>query len=412
MLGVSLFDFPNAPSSSLLPSPTPPDVSSSSSTAAPLSVTTLSATNQQEQSAKEMEENATFTNGKVDIPVQESGKTSGTSGATSEHSTAVSSQEEHSHDTSSANQSQSLGGGGAKPVAIELSNPGTSSNFGIGARVSRSDGAASSESEDDIANSSESEDRSLSSTSTTTTTNTTSTTTTTTTSTTVTTATQNNIFKKTDKVSQNKEDDNDSKKSKKREGLVTTTGMLSQDDYQFWKAPEINSDGTGFTQKSDIWSIGVVVTELAGLLPSTAPLHPQIVNSFNEYSQNFRDFLSKCLTEDPQQRPTAHELLKHEFLTHVKDSSISQHIKETHLRLKPPPPVPHRAGRPRSMSLDAKIEPLLQKEIQKFTEKYVKSLREEQKNLRAELELVIKENNRLNERLSWVVCEAEKIQTY
>ena len=40
----------------------------------------------------------------------------------------------------------------------------------------------------------------------------------------------------------------------------------------------------------------------------------------SRYSKEFNDFLSKCLVKDPQQRPTASELLKHPFISCTLDS--------------------------------------------------------------------------------------------
>lgn len=38
-----------------------------------------------------------------------------------------------------------------------------------------------------------------------------------------------------------------------------------------------------------------------------------------QYSSDFRNFVSQCLTKDPEKRPSATQLLQHPFITQVKD---------------------------------------------------------------------------------------------
>ncbi|KAL6041423.1 Protein kinase domain-containing protein [Balamuthia mandrillaris] len=84
--------------------------------------------------------------------------------------------------------------------------------------------------------------------------------------------------------------------------------------------------GDGYDQKTDIWSLGMTILELA------EPFHPffsqeplsavfQIVSGpppqltrKEEWSQHFLEFLNLCLDKDPQQRPGATQLLQHQFL--------------------------------------------------------------------------------------------------
>ncbi len=47
------------------------------------------------------------------------------------------------------------------------------------------------------------------------------------------------------------------------------------------------------------------------LIPSREP--PKLKDP-NAWSQNFNDFISKCLVKDPSKRPTASQMLQHPFV--------------------------------------------------------------------------------------------------
>lgn len=104
-----------------------------------------------------------------------------------------------------------------------------------------------------------------------------------------------------------------------------------------WMAPEILS-GNEYDAKIDIWSFGITALELAfGHAPyySCSPMKAMLLilenksptadiyndRSYN-FSSNFHDMVKKCLDKNPNNRPTACQLLKHKFFNLAKPRSI------------------------------------------------------------------------------------------
>nr|KAF6450627.1 mitogen-activated protein kinase kinase kinase 19 [Molossus molossus] len=93
----------------------------------------------------------------------------------------------------------------------------------------------------------------------------------------------------------------------------------------YWMAPEvINASGHG--RKSDIWSVGCTVFEMATGRPPLASMdrvaamfyigaHGGLMPPLPErFSESASDFVRVCLTRDQHERPSAVQLLKHTFL--------------------------------------------------------------------------------------------------
>lgn len=118
---------------------------------------------------------------------------------------------------------------------------------------------------------------------------------------------------------------------------ANTTKRLTFIGTPYWMAPEVienRSSPVPYDTKSDIWSLGITLIELAEAEPPLSEIHPMKVlfqipyrdppqlKSPERWSKDFVNFIAVCLCKDPQQRKTATELLKHPFVQNCKDRSI------------------------------------------------------------------------------------------
>eukprot|EP01132_Coremiostelium_polycephalum_P005425 gene5425-6767_t len=93
----------------------------------------------------------------------------------------------------------------------------------------------------------------------------------------------------------------------------------------YWMAPELIR-GQNYDRKVDIWSLGIMAMEMAESEPpymSFLPLRALFLITTKgipdlkdqaKWSDDFKDFVKKCLEKDVDLRPDAHVLLKHPFL--------------------------------------------------------------------------------------------------
>jgi len=101
----------------------------------------------------------------------------------------------------------------------------------------------------------------------------------------------------------------------------------------FWMAPEVIQE-VGYDVKADLWSLGITCIEMAEGKPPYSNIHPMRaifmipsrpppkLTEPDNWTKDFNDFIAKCLTKNPEQRPVASELLKHPFVTKAKNGSV------------------------------------------------------------------------------------------
>jgi serine/threonine kinase 3 len=93
----------------------------------------------------------------------------------------------------------------------------------------------------------------------------------------------------------------------------------------FWMAPEVIQE-IGYDCVADIWSLGITALEMAEGKPPYGDIHPMRAifmiptkppPSFREpdqWSSDFIDLVSQCLVKNPEERATASDLLRHNFI--------------------------------------------------------------------------------------------------
>ncbi|NXA36110.1 M3K19 kinase, partial [Eudromia elegans] len=93
----------------------------------------------------------------------------------------------------------------------------------------------------------------------------------------------------------------------------------------YWMAPEVINE-SGYGRKSDIWSVGCTVFEMATGKPPLASMdriaamfyigaHRGLMPSLpDRFSRTAADFVHMCLTRDQHERPSAQQLLEHPFV--------------------------------------------------------------------------------------------------
>ena len=107
----------------------------------------------------------------------------------------------------------------------------------------------------------------------------------------------------------------------------------------YWMSPQVILQ-ENYNVKTDIWSLGITCIELAESVPPNEDLKPNVVMNkiaksppkveelinVEEYSESFVDFVGKCLIVDQNKRPSAKELIEHEFIK--KNSKGKDFVKK------------------------------------------------------------------------------------
>ena len=131
--------------------------------------------------------------------------------------------------------------------------------------------------------------------------------------------------------------------------LVSTSGAIKLTDFGYscrlqtreerrkskvgtvaWMAPElVRGEDRGYNASIDIWSYGILAVELAnGDPPNLRKGENAILNHIlngptpaldERWSPGFQDFVNQCLIKNPQERPSARQLLQHSFLSDAEE---------------------------------------------------------------------------------------------
>ncbi|OAY76157.1 Mitogen-activated protein kinase kinase kinase NPK1, partial [Ananas comosus] len=133
--------------------------------------------------------------------------------------------------------------------------------------------------------------------------------------------------------------------SKQVAKLATMTAAKSMKGTPYWMAPEVIVQ-SGHSFSADIWSVGCTVIEMATGKPPWSQQYQEVAALFHvgttkshppipeHLSLEAKDFLLKCLQEEPSLRPTASDLLQHPFVTgEIEDPHQSSHAMKKLLEL-------------------------------------------------------------------------------
>eukprot|EP00835_Amoeboradix_gromovi_P001145 NODE_46_length_27655_cov_0.671796.p4 type:complete len:629 gc:universal NODE_46_length_27655_cov_0.671796:5026-3140(-) len=133
----------------------------------------------------------------------------------------------------------------------------------------------------------------------------------------------------------------------------------------YWMAPEVINE-TGYNTSADIWSLGITAIECADGKPPYNNIHPMRVifmipnrppptlKDPSNFSIECIDFISMCLVKNPSDRPTAGELLHHEFIktAPIANVLVDMANKSIDIRNKKDKAIEERGLRSRKVSLD------------------------------------------------------------
>ena len=121
--------------------------------------------------------------------------------------------------------------------------------------------------------------------------------------------------------------------------LINENNRKSKKGSPYWMSPQValNLD---YNEKTDIWSLGITCIELIEGDPPNSRLKPRFAMEKigkdppsadklfkgKDYSEEFKDFVKKCLEVNQNKRPNAKELLKHDFI--LKYNKGKEFIKD------------------------------------------------------------------------------------
>ncbi|GJJ78072.1 hypothetical protein EMPS_10431 [Entomortierella parvispora] len=100
----------------------------------------------------------------------------------------------------------------------------------------------------------------------------------------------------------------------------------------YWMAPEVIKEGQTYDFKADIWSLGITIYEIATGNPPFADQDPMRAVSLipksrpaqleGDWSPAMKEFVALCLHEEPNERPSAEDLLKTKWIKSTSKNSL------------------------------------------------------------------------------------------
>lgn len=112
----------------------------------------------------------------------------------------------------------------------------------------------------------------------------------------------------------------------------------------FWMAPEVIQE-VGYDVKADLWSLGITAIEMAEGKPPYSNIHPMRaifmipsrpppkLTEPQNWSKEFNDFIFRCLTKNPDQRPVASELLQDVFVKRTVNAGVLKDLIDSAMEL-------------------------------------------------------------------------------
>lgn len=113
----------------------------------------------------------------------------------------------------------------------------------------------------------------------------------------------------------------------------------------FWMAPEVIQE-IGYDCVADVWSLGITAIEIGEGKPPYSDIHPMRAifmiptkppPTFRDpvkWSDDFIDFVSKCLVKSPNQRASATTLLQHKFIKNAKAHTVLKEMIQEAMDIK------------------------------------------------------------------------------
>ena len=132
-------------------------------------------------------------------------------------------------------------------------------------------------------------------------------------------------------------------------------------------APEVIQE-IGYNEKADIWSVGITAIEIAEGNPPHSDVHPMRVifmipsqppptlTNPAKWSPEFNDFIARCLTKNPNMRPSASELLTHPFIAVGAECATSGAPSVLEPLIKKQDEVIKEIGREKAFGLDEEYD--------------------------------------------------------